>query len=71
MQTVKQLNRGSHFILTCTIARGGGGEGVAAAEVRVDPAPPPMVTLSASPPEVVINGQPLYAGQVHIPTAAS
>ena len=56
MQTIKHLNRDSQFILSCSIAGGGGGEGVDAARVRVDPAPPPTVKLTASPPEVAING---------------
>ena len=56
MQIIKQLNTDSRFILTCTIAGGGGGEGVDAAEVTVDPAPSPMVTLTASPPRIAING---------------
>lgn len=55
-QTIKQLNRDSRFMLTCTIAGGGGAEGVDVAEVRVDPAPLPTVTLTASPAEVAING---------------
>lgn len=55
-QTINQLNTDSRFILTCTIAGGGGGEGVDAAVVRVDPAPPPTVKLTASPPRVAIDG---------------
>jgi len=54
-QTIKQLNRDSHFMLTCTIAGGGGAEGVDVAEVRVNPAPPPTVTLTAIPAEVSSN----------------
>jgi len=56
MQIIKQLNKDSRFILTCTIAGGGGGEGVDAAEVTVDPAPSPIVTLTANPSTVAING---------------
>lgn len=55
-QTINQLNTDSRFILTCTIAGGGGGEGIDAAEVRVGPAPPPIVKLTATPPKVKING---------------
>jgi len=55
-QTIKQLNRDSHFILTCTIAGGGGAEGIDVAEVSVNPAPPPTLTLTARPAEVTING---------------
>ena len=56
IQTIKQLHSDSRFILTCTIAGGGGGEGIDAAEVRVGPEPPPRVTLTASPSTVAING---------------
>jgi hypothetical protein len=56
METSKQLKTDSRFILTCSIAGGGGGEGGDAAEVRVRPAPPPVVTLTANPPEVALNG---------------
>lgn len=55
-ETSKQLNKDSRFILTCTIAGGGGGEGIDAAVVRVRPAPPPEVTLTASPQQVAIDG---------------
>jgi hypothetical protein len=55
-QTIKNLNRDRRYILSCTIAGGGGGEGVDAVEVRVDAAPPPSVTLTATPANVAING---------------
>lgn len=55
-KTVRQLKTDRKFILTCTIAGGGGGEGIDAVEVKVLPAPPPTVKLTASPPQVANNG---------------
>ncbi len=55
-QTINRLNKDRRYILSCTIAGGGGGEGVDAVEVRVDAAPPPRVTLTATPASVAING---------------
>jgi trimeric autotransporter adhesin len=56
-ETIKQLTRDSHFILSCTVAgKGGGGEGVDAAQVRVSPPPQPVVTLTASPVSASNNG---------------
>jgi len=55
-QTISQLNTDSRYILTCIIAGGGGGEGIDAAEVSVRPAPQPVVTLTASPTQVALNG---------------
>jgi hypothetical protein len=55
-ETIKQLTRDSHFILSCTIAgKGGGGEGVDAAQVSVSPPPQPVVTLTASPASIRNN----------------
>jgi hypothetical protein len=56
-ETIKQLTRDSRFILSCTIAgKGGGGEGVDAARVKVSAPPQPVVTLTASPASVRNNG---------------
>lgn len=55
-QTIKQLITDSRFILTCTIAGGGGGEGIDVAEVKIGSAPPPQVILTARPTRIPMNG---------------
>jgi hypothetical protein len=55
-EIIKQLNMDNRYILTCTIAGSGGGEGVDAAEVSVIPPPAPMVKLTANPLKVALNG---------------
>lgn len=55
-ETIRRLTKDSHYILTCTIAGGKGGEGIDAAKVTIIPPPLPVVTLTASPSRIKSNG---------------